>query len=60
MEEAPAEASIKLLAPAEAAAPAPPGPPAKICFNCWSSGRQNCKMHAVEEDGDDGGCEAVR
>ena len=22
----------------------------KICFNCWSSGRRNCKIHAVEED----------
>jgi hypothetical protein len=24
--------------------------PQKICFNCWSSGRRNCKIHAVEED----------
>ena len=24
--------------------------PQKICFNCWSSGRWNCKIHAVEED----------
>ena len=24
--------------------------PQKICFNCWSSGRRNCKIHAIEED----------
>ena len=25
----------------------------KICFNCWSSGRKNCTMHATDEDFND-------